>query len=331
MKKISFVIMLFAVILSGCSTPQPKPMKAEYWAFVQPVVFSPVNLLSDDNAIRAKAEDDYNALTADSKEKVLTYIAYSLADEKEAETRHKIFDTLREHKAGGFIIAPLVKAYGANGADTARNEIEEFINEYRPAQFGMEGLRGLLKERDLQTRLAAIRLLSEMKDSAAPAFPEIIGVMRDTGPRYGVYSEIYNYAAEINADAALAAVSLDLENASPYIRESALRKMKGIYLPEIIKPKHQEIAFRCIVRAMYGQDAELSKTAREILMDTGWEEALTAVHDFDGIPKMKVQSMKELTIKKLKERFAAERSDDMLTLKFFLQKAGRPDAADALK
>jgi hypothetical protein len=331
MKKILIVSILALALLSGCAAPKPQPLDMEYWPLTQIITFVPENLISQDREIRAKAIADYNLLTDDSKQKVATYLAYTLADENDPAIRHLTYDMIRYLKPGGWIVTPLVKAYGAGSSEAAREEIGRFIKEFNPSGFDLNGLRELLKEKGWAIRLTAMKQLSLMKTKAWPAMPEILQVMRETGPSYGIYEDCYDYAAVINLDAALAAVALDIKEKSPYIRESALRTLDEVYRENAGNPGAVKTALNAMIRAMYGDDAELSKTARDMLESSGSKDALLAVHDFDGMPKMKVISMKQLTIKKLKERFDSEEDDLRLTLRFFYEKAGRQDAAGALK
>src|SRR5512134_1390608 len=105
MKGTLLVLSVAAVILCSCAAPE-KTMTEEYWVLSQPVVFWPENMLSDDLTVRAKALTGYTELDADSKKKVITYLAYMLADEKDASKRHDIFDLLRDIKAGSLAIRP---------------------------------------------------------------------------------------------------------------------------------------------------------------------------------------------------------------------------------
>jgi hypothetical protein len=330
MKKTYLIFAAFLAMLCSCAAPQEKTMTEAYWTFSRPVLFTPENLLSKDPAIKDKAMNDYSALEQDSKEKVITYIAYMLADEKDALARHEIFDLLRDINAGPFVVAPLVRAYGAARSETRRAEISQFINEYKLSELELPQLIKLFAEKDWDTKIKAIRVLSSMKAAAGPALPEIINAMHETGPSYGLYEEVFDFAAKINMEAMLAAAALDLAAPVRELRESALRKMYQVYIGGESAPSDRQSALKTMVRIMFKGEPELSGLSKKLLEKSGTDGAKAAAAEFEAYNNMKVKSMKDLTTKKMNRRFANEEDDMYLTLKLYYIKQGRNDAVKTI-
>jgi len=330
MNKVCLVSAALAFVLCACASPQEKKMTEEFWTFSKPAFFTPENLLVADTAVKEKALADYAALDQDSKEKVITYIAYMLADEKDALIRHEIFDLLRDINAGPFVVAPLIRAYGGARLAAVRTEISQFINEYKPYKLGLSSLVKLLGEKNWDTRIKAIRVLSSMKAMAGPALPEIINVMHETGPSYGLYEEIFDFAQGINREALLASVALDIAGPLNEIIESAMRKMYGVYTDDQSSKGDRETALKSLTRTLYNGDAEHAELAKNLLERSGTEEAKTQLSEHDAYKKMKVKSMEKLTKVKILKKFAEEEDDLYLTLKLYLIKQGRNDAIKAI-
>ena len=311
--------------------PAPKPMAKEYWSLSTLFSFFPDNLLSLSPEVRQKAFDDFKIMDQPSKERVLTYLAYTLGDEQDPEIRRMTFNVIRELKGGEYIVVPLILAYGNNNSEIARREIKRFIMEYNPSKFDLDALKDLLNEKKWETKLMAMEAISMMKAKAGPAFPDITEGMCQTGPSYGIYAECYDYAESINKDATMASVALDLKNKSDRIRESALRKLNEILKQNAVKTKAWDIAFHGIVRALYSDDPELSSIAREMLTDAATPETTKAVDDYDTTMNMKVASMKDAALKKAKLEFANQETSLYQMLKEYYEKVGRDDAAKKLK
>lgn len=322
----TYLIVFLAVILCSCAAPQEKKLTEEFWNFSRPVLFTPANMLSEDYEVKARALLDYTALEDDSKKKVITYLAYMLADERDVLVRHNILDLLRDIKAGPFVIAPLVRAYGGAKAAEMRVEISHFIREYRPSMAELPQLVKLLEEKDWDTRIKAISIISSMKSKAGSALPEIIQVMQKTGQSYGIYGECYDLAEKINSEAMLAAAALDLAGPKPEIRESALRKIYEVYTDEQTKPADRQMAFKSIARVLYTGDEPLAVLASRMLEKTGFEEAKAKTAEFEAYKNMKVESMKALAAEKMDKKFSEELENMYLTLKLYYIKQGRADA-----
>jgi hypothetical protein len=330
MKKMYLIFIAAVAMFCSCAAPQEKKLTEEYWTFSRPILFTPENLLSKDPAIKDKAMNDYSALERDSKEKVITYIAYMLADEKEALARHEIFDLLRDINAGPFVVAPLVRVYGVVRSEARRTEISQFINEYRLSELELPELVKLLSGKDWDTKIKAIRVLSSMKAAAGPALPEIINAMHETGPSYGLYEEIFDFARIINKEAMLASVALDFAGPVREIRESALRKMYQVYIGGESAPSDRQTALKIMVRALFSGDEELSGLSKKLLEKSGTDAAKAAAAEFDAYNNMKVKSMKELTAVKMQKKFADEEDDLYLTLKLYYIKQGRNESVKAI-
>ncbi len=324
---------LACLFLYGCASPPPaqKQMAREYWTFTKFFSFFPDNLLSSTPEVRQKAFNDFKIMDPPSKQRVLTYLAYTLGDEQDPEIRRMTFNVIRDLKAGEYIVVPLILAYGNNNSDIARREIKRFIMEYNPSKFDLDALKDLLNENKWETKLMAMEVISMMKAKAGPAFPDITEGMCQTGPSYGIYAECYDFAESINKDATMASVALDIKNKSDRIRESALRKLNDIFKQSRVKTKAWDIAFHGIVRALYSDDAELSSIARGMLTDSAMPEAVKAVNDYDAIMSMKVAGMKDAALKKAKLEFANEETGLYAMLKAYYEKVGRSDAAKKLK
>jgi len=333
MKKIIAGFALACLFLSGCASQPPaqKPMAMQYWTLTKFFSFFPDNLLSLTPEVRQKAFDDFKIMDQPSKERVLTYLAYTLGDEQDPEIRRMTFNVIRELKAGEYIVVPLILAYGNNNSEIARREIKRFIMEYNPSKFDLDAIKDLLNEKKWETKLMAMEAISMMKSKAGPALPDITEGMCQTGPSYGIYAECYDYAESINKDATIASVALDLKNKSDRIRESALRKLNEILKQSRVKTKEWDIAFHGIVRALYGDDAELSSIAREMLADSALPEAAKSVNDYDAIMSMKTAGMKDADLKKAKLEFANEETSLYKMLKEYYEKVGRDDAAKKLE
>jgi len=329
MEKFLAGITLILVLFWGCaSQPQAaqKPMASEYWKFTEHFDFFPENLLSITPQIKQKALDDFKNMDATSKQRVLTYLAYTLGDEQDPEVRRRTYNILRELKAGEFIVTPLILAYGNNSSEIARLEIKRFIMEYNPSKFDLQALRDLLHNTKWETKLMAMKALSMMKQKADVALPDITDGMCQAGPSYGVYAECYDFAEMINKDATVASVALDLKNQSDRIRESALRKLNDILRDTGGKTKSGKIAFQAIVRTMYSNDGELSSIAREMLQASSLPEAAKAIKDFDNIMNIKTPGMKQEALKDKKIEFENEETSLYLMLKAYYEKIGREDA-----
>lgn len=326
MKKILFASAVAAIVLCSCAAPEEKKMTEEYWTLSQPMVFWPEDMLSEDLEVRAKALVDYPALTDDSKKKVITYLVYMLADEKDASKRHDIFDLLRDIKAGPLAIRPLIQAYGRARQAGARTEISRFIAETRPAKLSPAEIGALLEDKNWDVRIKAARVLSTMKTKAGSSFPEIINAMRQTGPSYGLYEEFYDLAAEINADAAFASAALDLAGGSKDLKESAMRILYETYTGEKASVPLKNRALQALVRVLFTGDAEFSGMAKKMLEESGTAGAKAKIAEFEAFKSMKVISMKDLTAEKMNKKFAEEEDDIYLTLKLYYSANGRADA-----
>jgi HEAT repeat protein len=330
MKKIITGIIAVFVVITGCAAPQEKKLIEEYMDFSRTVLFTPEKMLSKDYEVKAKALLDYTALEPDSKKVVDTYLAYMLADEEDASIRHEILDLLRDVKAGPFVVAPLIRAYGGAHYAAVRTEISQFIKEYKPSNLELPGLIKLLEEKDWDTRIKAIRVMATMKSKAGPAFPEILDVMRETGPSYGLYAECFDNAEQIDAGAAFSAAELDLISPSHEIKESALRKIYEVYTAEQIPEKKRKDALRAMERVMYGADAELSLLSKKMMEESGRKDARLKLEEFEAYKNMKVASMKELADIKMKSKFAEEEDNIYLTLKLYYLKNNREDAVKSI-
>jgi HEAT repeat protein len=330
MKKVYMAMAITAAVFCSCAAPQEKTMTEEYWTFSRTVLFTPENLISENSQIRAKALADYTALEDDSKKQVITYLAYMLADEKDALKRHEILDLLRDIKAGPYVVAPLIRAYGSAKFPGVRTEISQFINEYKPSTLEPAALISLFDDKNLETKIKAIRVLAAMKSKAGPALPEIIKLMHQTGPSYGLYAECFDYGAQISKGAMLAAAALDIGSRDRNIRESALRKIYEVYKNEKSTNAERDDSFKAIIRIIYTGDEEFSGLAKKMLEDSGFQETRLKIAEYDAYKNMKVESMKALTEANLKKKFAGEEDDLYMTLKLYYIEHGRKDAVNSI-
>ncbi len=331
MNKMAGAVLLAALAAAGCSSaPERRPMAAEYWTFSKTVFFQPEDLLSGDKAAREKAYKDFEVLTEESKEKVRTYLIYLLTDEKSPARTHMIIDALRAVKTGTLALPALIKAYAAATDELSRIEISQFISEFKPSAMDAKKLREMLGDSDRAVRLMALRILCSMRSAAAPAMPEILEMMRQSGPSYGLYAEMAVCASMISAEALAYSVSLDMACGSPETMESALRFAAKVLANSEASKSQKEILQKALVRVMYGGNDELSAEARKILSEKGNAEAVKKTSEFAAFKAIRTQSMKKLAAEKLEKRFREQLDDTYIGLKLFYARNGRQDAVKSI-
>ena len=316
--------LVVAAALYSCATA-PKPADTQYWTFYKLERFVPEHFISNNPVERYDAVKKFDAMGKEDREKVLTYLAYTLGDENDPVVRSKTYEMLGNLKAGGYIIAPLIDSAKDKGTALAFREVDVFIRSMDPSTFDIKDLTPLLKDGDLRARLSAAKAIGLMGKKGGPAMPEILDAMK-ASDNLEHYSDFYDAATMINPDVAVDAVILDLKDKEEAVRKAALEKLFELYSYLAKGSGIRKKIFSSLIRMLYSDDEQLARTTEEMLASLNDSEAVNAARSYLKLGKTVLISAFNWTGKKMQEIFDRQEQDLRDEIEVYYRLEGREDA-----
>jgi hypothetical protein len=317
---------VFAVfVLCSCAGTQKKPADTQYWNFYKLERFVPEHFISDNSVERYDAIKKFDSMLPEDRQKVLTYMAYTLGDEDDPMIRAKTFEMLGNLKPGGYIAAPLIEAAKDKGTGFAFRETDAFIRSLNPADFELKPLAGLLSDKDPRVRLSAAKAIGLMGKKGESAMPEIFAAMRLSDDA-AHYAEFYDAASMINNEIAVTQVIMDLKNSEEPVRRAALEKLFGLYSYLAKKSEMRTRMFSAFIRMLYSNDETMVKSTQEMLASLNDTGATAALKSYLKMGRTVLISAFNWSGKKMQEIFDRQEQDLQDEVTVYYKLIGRADA-----
>jgi HEAT repeat protein len=330
MKKHVLFLIAAASLLLSCATVK-QPIDTQYWEFHKIEKIIPEELYSSDEDVKAKSAAVFGGLTDESKRQVMTYLAYTLSDEKDPVVRAKIFAALTEFNAGAYVVAPLIESARANSSAVIFREVKAFTSRFKPSELELAPLVKFLKDPDWNVKLTAAKIIGLMSQKARTALPEMFDAMRSVNDNSDRYAEIYNAASMINPRIAILQVIVDMHSKDKNISRNSINTLFELYMFLNKDSNTGREILPALVRLMYSEDETLSKTSHEMIASIGDEDSVKAVKSYIAFSKIALKSMANMAGQKLQDKFKQQEDDIVDEIAVYYKMIGREDALNGVK
>ncbi len=330
MARIILCVLMLLSLAFSCATVK-QPLSKEYWGLHKVEKLVPEDLYSPDEDVKSKNAAIFADLPDESKQQVLTYLAYTLSEESDPVIRAKVFGALTEFNAGPYVVVPLIEAAGRNKSPMIFREVGAFAARFKPSEIELKPLVSLLNDGEWNVRYTAAKIMGLKSKSAETALPEIFVVMRSYAGVPDRYADMYNVASMINPRIAILQVITDMKSRDPELSKTAINKMFELYMYlSKDSPIRKEI-LPALIRLMYSDDEILSKTSREMLSSIGDDESEKALKSYMALSKLAFNGAAEYAGEKLQDKFKKQEEDILDEIAVYYTLIGRSDAVKGIK
>lgn len=320
----NFILIIAGILFINCAT---------FFTLSEEMLPLSKRLFSENSYIREMAIKEFTQLSQEEKQKVFLEIVNMFKNENDKDRQKRIIAALKELKAGGYIIIPLLEIIKQKTNIYSFDDITELLNSIEPeAEEVVFKLKELLKDKRWEVREIALLLVRKIAKKSEIVIPEIIKTMQEFGEEPEKFKEIFNTLSMINPEIAITQLLIDLKNKNEKIRKNSIEKL--LELQANLEPKlpiKKEI-ISGLIRVLFSEDSVILQIVKEAFDKIEDKELKKEYEKYLEISKKVAAGFSKVAGNMLNEIFASQEKNLKEKMKNFYESIGRKEViGDLLK